>query len=144
MTSGSFSFQIVRDLSGFLCGWCNGRGPHLQLTQGPQGSSLVLMWISWCVCSFKQGVRSRLVLWYRTLLSFQAVKEVQASSRVKLGTWGFSQICNRGIRPPLVLLVDSQVPCESMQGNQPYLKWMGKSVSFELWQDPPRSSPVSH
>ena len=70
------SFCVVRGLSGFLWGQCNGRGPHLQLRWKPQGSSPVLTWISGCVCSFKQGVRSRLVLRHRTLLSSRAVKEV--------------------------------------------------------------------
>ena len=70
------SFQVVRSLSGFLWGWCNGRGPHLQLRREPQGSSPVLTWILGCVCSFKQGVRSRLVLRHETLLSSLAVKDV--------------------------------------------------------------------
>ena len=70
------SFRVVRGLSGFLWGRCNGRGPHLQLRREPQGSSPVLTWILGCVCSFKQGVRSRLVLRHRTLLSSRAVKEV--------------------------------------------------------------------
>ena len=70
------SFQVVRSLSGFLWGWCNGRGPHLQLRREPQGSSPVLTWILGCVCSFKQGVRSRLVLRHETLFSSRAVKDV--------------------------------------------------------------------
>ena len=69
------SFRVVRGLSGFLWGWCNGRGPHLQLRREPQGSSPVLTWILGCVCSFKQGVRSRLVLRHETLLSSRAVKD---------------------------------------------------------------------
>ena len=69
-------FRVVRGLLGFLWGWCNGRGPHLQLSQEPQSSSPVLTWISGCVCSFKQGVRSQLVLRHGTLLSSRAVKEV--------------------------------------------------------------------
>ena len=69
------SFRVVRGLSGFLWGWCNGRGPHLQLRREPQGSSPVLTWILGCVCSFKQGVRSMLVLRHETLLSSRAVKD---------------------------------------------------------------------
>ena len=69
------SCLFVRCLSGFPWGWCNGRRPHLQLRRDPQGSSPILTWISWCVCSFKQGVRSRLVLRNATLLSSRAVKE---------------------------------------------------------------------
>ena len=70
------SFHVVRGLLGFLWGQCNGRGPHLQLRRGPQDSSPVLTWISGCVCSFKQGVRSRLRLRHGALLSSSAVKEV--------------------------------------------------------------------
>ena len=33
------SCLFVRCLSGFPWGWCNGRGPHLQLRRDPQGSS---------------------------------------------------------------------------------------------------------
>ena len=70
------SFGVVRALSGFLWGRCNGRGPHLQLRREPQGSSPVLTWISGCVCSFKQRVRSRFELRHETLLSSLAVKDV--------------------------------------------------------------------
>ena len=70
------SFRVVRGLSGFLWGWCNGRGPHLQLRREPQGSSPVLTWILGCVCSFKQGGRSRLVWRHGTLLSSRDAEEV--------------------------------------------------------------------
>jgi len=73
---GQKSFRVVRGLLGFLWGQCNGRGSHLQLRQEPQVSSPVLTWISGCVCSFKQGVRSQLMLGHGTLLSSRAVKEV--------------------------------------------------------------------
>ena len=59
------SFHVVR-----------GRGPHLQLRWEPQDSSPFLTWILGCVCSFKQGVRSRLRLRHGALLSSSAVKEV--------------------------------------------------------------------
>ena len=69
-------FHVVRGLSGFLWGWCKGRGLHLMLRQEPQGSSPVLTCMSGCICSFKQGVKSRLVWRHGTLLSSQDVKEV--------------------------------------------------------------------
>ena len=69
------SFRVVRGLLGFLWGQCSGRGPHLQFKQGPQVSSPFLTWILGYVCSFKQGVRSRLILRHGTLLSSRAVKE---------------------------------------------------------------------
>ena len=41
-------------LSGLHWVRCNGRGPHFELRWEPQGSSLVLTWVSGCVCHFKQ------------------------------------------------------------------------------------------
>ena len=49
---------VGRGLSGLHWGRCSRRGPHFRLRQQPQGSSPVLMWVSGCVCHFKQGVRS--------------------------------------------------------------------------------------
>ena len=72
VTSGSFSGCLLEvrntvELGGTLgtplC-LVEGRGPHLELSQEPQGSSPVLTWVSACVCHFKQGVRSRHV-WRR-------------------------------------------------------------------------------
>ena len=70
------SFRVVKGLSVFLWGLCKVRGPHLVLRWEPQISSPVLTRISGCVCSFKQGVRSRLVWRHGTLLSSRDVKEV--------------------------------------------------------------------
>ena len=49
---------VGRGLSGLHWGRCSRRGPHFRLRKQPQGSSPVLMWVSRCVCHFKQGVRS--------------------------------------------------------------------------------------
>ena len=70
------SFRVVKGLSVFLWGLCKVRGPHLVWRWEPQISSPVLTRISGCVCSFKQGVRSRLVWRHGTLLSSRDVKEV--------------------------------------------------------------------
>ena len=67
---------VGRGLLGFHWGWCNGRGPHLELRWEPQGSSPILMWVLGCVCHFKQGVKSRLVWRHETLLSSRVVKGV--------------------------------------------------------------------
>ena len=67
---------VGRGLSGLHWGRHNGRGPHLELRRESQCSSPVLMWFSGCVCSFKQGVRSRLVWRHGTLLSSRVVKGV--------------------------------------------------------------------
>ena len=69
VTSWSFSLCLLEvrdtvDLEGPLglpWSWCNGRAPHRELRQEPQGSSPVLTWVSGCGCRFKQGGRSRRV-----------------------------------------------------------------------------------
>ena len=65
-----------RGLSGLHWVWCNERGPHLELRREPQGSSSVLMWVSGCICRFKQGVKSGHVWRNGTLLSSRVVKGV--------------------------------------------------------------------
>ena len=94
---------VWRGLLGLHWVWCNGRGPHLEFRREPQCSSPALMWVSRCVCYFKQEVSYRLVWRHGTLLSSLVVKGVQASRRVEFGTWGSFWISNWGIRTPFVL-----------------------------------------
>ena len=42
-------FGDGRDLSGLHCGWCNVKGPHLDLRRETQGSPPVLTWVSVCI-----------------------------------------------------------------------------------------------
>ena len=72
-------FGVGRGHSGLHWFQFNGRGPLLELRREPQDSSPVLMWVSGCVCCFKQGVRSPLVWRHGTLLSSLVVKGFQAS-----------------------------------------------------------------
>ena len=65
---------VGRALFGLHWVWCNGRGPHLELKQEPQGSSPVLMWVSGCVCCLKPRVKSRPVWRHGTQLSSQVVQ----------------------------------------------------------------------
>ena len=67
---------VGRGLLGFHWVWCNGRGPHLELSLEHQVSSPVLTWVSDCVCRFKHGVRSGYVWRNGTLLSSRVVKGV--------------------------------------------------------------------
>ena len=85
VTSGSFSWCLwdVRNTvelgwvrSGLHWGRCNGRGLHLELRCEHQVSSPGQTWVSWCVCRFKQGVRSQPVWRHGTLLSSRVVKQV--------------------------------------------------------------------
>ena len=52
---------VGRGLSGLHWDWCNGIGPHLEVSQEPQVSFPVLTWVLGYVCRFKQGDRSRRV-----------------------------------------------------------------------------------
>ena len=47
------SLRVATGLSGFLSSRCQVLGPHLELRLEPQGSSLVLTWISAFLWSFK-------------------------------------------------------------------------------------------
>ena len=67
---------VGRGLSGLHWGRCNGRRTHLLLRWEAQGSSLILTWVSGCVCRFKEGARSRLVWRRGTLLCSRVVKGV--------------------------------------------------------------------
>ena len=67
------SFQVVRSLSGFLWGWCNGRGPHLQLRREPQGSSPFLTLIAGSLQSWNRKVRPHLLLRDGTPLASRVV-----------------------------------------------------------------------
>ena len=62
------SIRVERVLSGFLCSRCKGKGPHLNLSLQPQGSSPVLTWISGFLWSFNRAVRPRLMWRHGTLL----------------------------------------------------------------------------
>ena len=70
------SIRVERVLSGFLCSRCKGKGPHLNLSLQPQGSSPVLTWISGFLWRFNRGVRPRLVWRHGTPLPSRGLKEV--------------------------------------------------------------------
>ena len=70
------SMRVASGLSGFLSSRCRILGPHLELRLKTQGSSLVLMLISWFLWSFHRGVRPCLVWRHAGPLTSQAVKVV--------------------------------------------------------------------
>ena len=66
-------------LSGLLCVWCNGRGPHLELRQEPQGSAPDflepdLTQIAGSLLSLLRSVRSRVLRRNGTPLTSQVVQ----------------------------------------------------------------------
>ena len=67
---------VGRGLSGLYWVWCNGRGPHLQLRQEPQGSCPFQTPISGSLQSWDRRVRPRLGLRHGTLLASRGVHGV--------------------------------------------------------------------
>ena len=68
-----------RGLSGLLWVWCNGRGPHLELRQEPQGSAPDflepdLTQIAGSLLSLLRSVRSRVLRRNGTPLTSQVVQ----------------------------------------------------------------------
>ena len=68
------SFLIARGTSGFFSSRCRGIGPHLDLMQVTQGSSLVATVILGFLLSFIRGVRHQLMLKRGTPLSSRGIK----------------------------------------------------------------------
>ena len=64
---------VGRGLSGLHWVWCNGRGPHLQLRQEPQGSSPFQTPIAGSLQSWDRRGRPRLVLRHGTPLATRGV-----------------------------------------------------------------------
>ena len=62
-----------RGLSGLHCFWCNGRGPHLEWSQEPQGSSPFRTPIAGSLQSWDRRVRPRLEWRNGTLLASRVV-----------------------------------------------------------------------
>ena len=72
-----------RGLSGLHLVWCNGRAPHLELRQKPQGSSPFLTPIAGSLQSWDRRVRPHLVL----------RNDSPLASRVVLGVTGHLSCC---------------------------------------------------
>ena len=69
VTSGNSGLlSICEGSSGFFSSCCSDIGPHLDLRQLTQGSSLVETVFSGFLSSFNKGVRAHLVLRHETLL----------------------------------------------------------------------------
>ena len=104
------SSRVEAGTSGFLFSSDMDLGVPMEFQQGSQASSCVETWNSASLSRCKRGVR----------LPVQWTQGAGAFSR---GSMGLS---------PLPSCFESifWVPVKSMQGNQAYLEWMGKSGSF--------------
>ena len=90
----------------------------------------------WGVCSFKQGVRTRLVWRHGTLLSSQVVKVVSVLQSNWVGDLGLFPNLQLGYQSSLCIVSwFSGWHSNRCKGIRPYLQWKGKSVSFKFWQD---------
>ena len=125
------SIPVASGLLGFLSSLCRGIVPHLELRMEPQGSSPVLTWISGFLWSFNREVKPCLMWTHGTPLPSQGVKEVSSflsSGHRVLGL--FLQFATGLSHLPSCVELILGVPVKSVQGNQAYLVWMGKSGSF--------------
>ena len=79
-----------RGLSGLHCFWCNGRGPHLEWSQEPQGSSPFRTPIAGSLQSWDRRVRPRLEWRNGTLLASPVVHGVTGHFSSSVVPAGFS------------------------------------------------------
>ena len=80
--------------------WCNGRGPHLQLRQEPQGSSPFQTLIAGSMPSWDRRGRPHLVLRHGTRLPLEVFTGLQATCRAVFGTCGFFWTMHGGVSTP--------------------------------------------
>ena len=124
------SMRLVRGLSGFLSSQFRGIGTHLELRLEPQCSSAVLTWISGFLWSFNRGVRPHFMWRHGTLLSSRDVKGVSGFLSTRHWVLGLSLEVPKGFPLLFMVLVDTRVTVEPMQGNQDHLEWMQTLGSF--------------
>ena len=91
---------VGRGLSQLHWVWCNGRGPHLELRQEPQGSSPFLTPIAGSLQSWDRRVRPRLWLRHGTPLASRMFTGRQTTCQAVLGTCVFLQMMHGGVIAP--------------------------------------------
>ena len=129
--------EFTRGLSGLHWVWCNGRGPHLECRQEPQGSSPFLTPIAGSVQSWDRRVRPSLVCRNGTPLASRVVHGVTGHlSSCVWNLWVFPDYA-LGCQGPYVLCLHPQ-GCLSRGARAlgSYQKWTGKSGSFGMWHHP--------
>ena len=89
-----------RRLSGLHCFWCNGRGPHLEWSQEPQGSSPFLTLIAGSLQSWDRRVRPCLEWRNGTLLSSQVVHGMTVLLSSCVWNLRFYRIMHGGVSAP--------------------------------------------
>ena len=128
---------VGRGLSGLHWVWCNGRGPHLELRQEPQGSSTFLTWIAGSLQSWDRRVRLRLVLRNGIPTDSRVVHRVTdnlSSCMWNLRVFPYdAQVC----QGPFVLCLHPQ-GCihRGVRASGAYQERTGKSGPFGMWHHP--------
>ena len=102
--------RVEAGASGFLFSSDVDLGVPMEFQQGSQASSCVETWNSASLSMCKRGVRL-------------PVEWTQGAGAFSRGSMGLSPL-------PSCFEFIFWVPVKSMQGNQAYLEWMGKSGSF--------------
>ena len=135
-------FCVVRGLCGLLWGRCNGRWPHLELRQEPQGSSPVLTWILGCM-QFQTGSQDSTCVeaWNSAFLS-SCKSGFSPPVELSWGPGAFPKFATGVSVLPLYCQLILRVTFESVQGNQALSPVKGEIRVFQILTRPLGSSPV--
>ena len=128
---------VGRGLSGLHWVWCNGRWPHLELRQEPQGSSPFLSLIAVSLQRLDRRIRPRLVWRNGTSLAYGVVHGVTGHlSSCVWNLWVFPDD-TQGCQCPFVLCLHPQ-SClgRGVRASASYQVRTGKSESFALCHHP--------
>ena len=128
---------VGRALSGLHWLWCNGRGPHLELSQEPQGSSPFLTPIAGSLPSSDRRVRPRLVWRNGTPLAFQVVHGVTGHLLICVWNLRLFQDDAWGFQYPFVLCLHQKGYLQrGVWALGSYQERTGKSGSFGMCHHP--------
>ena len=104
MSMGSQEYcGVGRGLSGLHWVWCNGRGPHLELSREPQGSSPLLTWVLGVYAVSNRELGHDFCGGMELCFPLELSKGFQASRRVEFGIWGSFRVSIQGIKTPFML-----------------------------------------
>ena len=128
---------VGRDLSGLHWVWCNGRGPHLELSQEPQGSSPFQTPIAGPLQSWDRRVRPHLGLRHGTPLATRDFRGL--TGHLSSCIWNLPVFPDvvQGCQYPFVLLLHPQ-GCfrRGVWASGSCQELSGKSGSFGTWHRP--------
>ena len=128
---------VGRGLSGLHWVWCNGRGPHLEWRQEPQGFSPFPTQIAGYVQSRDKRVTPRLLWRNESPLAFRVVHGVTGHFLSCLWNLRVFPDDARGCQCPFVLCLHPQSFLQrGVQASGSFQELTGKSGSLGLWHHP--------